>query len=77
MDYTMPARVSSKPLIPGGWKLWRASSVLDPNANMVGANGYPQKVVWAQDGAPYETILDRVRIQGNKAPDPVNGNVVA
>lgn len=74
MDYTMPARVSSKPLIPGGWKLWRASSVLDPNANMVGANGYPQKVVWAQDGAPYETILDRVRIQGNNAPDPVNGN---
>lgn len=71
-DYDMTASVSSKPLIPGGWSTLRASTV-DSSSGLVGSNSYPQKIVWAQDGAPYESILDRVRIQGNEAPDPVNG----
>lgn len=71
-DYDMTASVSSKPLIPGGWSTLRASTV-DSSSGLVGSNSYPQKIVWAQDGAPYESILARVRIQGNEAPDPVNG----
>lgn len=71
-DYDMTASVSRKPLIPGGWSTLRASTV-DSSSGLVGSNSYPQKIVWAQDGAPYESILDRVRIQGNEAPDPVNG----
>lgn len=71
-DYDVTASVSSKPLSPGRWKTLRSSTV-DGSSNLVGGNSYPQEIIWAQDGAPYEKILDRVRMQGNNAPDPVNG----
>lgn len=74
-DYDVTASVSSKPLSPGRWMNLRSSTV-DSTANLVGGNSYPQQIIWAQDGAPYEKMLSRVRIQGNNAPDPVNGNDV-
>lgn len=73
-DYDMSASVSTKPLIPGGWRTRRSSTALDGTSGLIGSSSYPQQIIWAQDGAPYEKILDRVRMQGNNAPDPANGN---
>ena len=72
-DYDMSASVSTKPLVPGGWRTRRSSTALDGSSGLIGSSSYPQQIVWAQDGAPYEKMLDRVRMQGNNAPDPSNG----
>lgn len=72
-DFHMPASVNSKPKIPGGWEDYVYSPTTDPASDLVGALGYPRKVVSMITGIPYEKILRRVRAEGNAAPDPTNG----
>lgn len=73
-DFSMVGNAAGgKPPIPGGWRYWSHSPVLDAGGTFAGARSYPREEVYQITGQPYEPILGRVRTLGSASADPVNG----